>query len=209
MSFCGCEAKDSCSALVSLDPMSQAWVFLFPPSICPQQSSRDPWQRGHSGHWAAPGCHFPVPTLLPPSCWWAAGPAPWAGSAGWGGGAARSWSQDVPVRAGHSRCAWWHFNVFLSKQPYPSFFLLFSKLPLSSTSLGFQTLRQRLLPCLLVETLKTGPAISIFISLSPLCFCPLLTLLFQLTSFASFFGFFGVFFCHRTTHFVTSLLKVT
>lgn len=41
-------------------------MFLFPPSICPQQSSRDPWQRGHSGHWAAPGCHFPVPTLLPP-----------------------------------------------------------------------------------------------------------------------------------------------
>ncbi|XP_027515475.1 formin-like protein 7 isoform X1 [Corapipo altera] len=42
MSVCKCEAKDSAVLWSVSDPMSQALVVLFSPSICPQKSSSDP-----------------------------------------------------------------------------------------------------------------------------------------------------------------------
>lgn len=97
-----------------------------------------------------------------------------------------------PQNARHLRCVWWHLNVFLSKQPYPCF--------LKYPSPGFQTPMQRLLPCLLVEILRTGPAIFLFLKPFVLSLCRSQLSIAEKLCILSF--------CHRTTQVVTSLLKV-
>lgn len=196
------------------DPMSHAEGFLFSPSIWPQEAVQSDLSLSSSsaGQQTSMVVHIttiPLPFLHPAVwgallphghvCFWLLViillPKPekcWLGTSGkgwsweeveFGSSVAGLWFPNKkagcpPRNARHLRCVWWHLNVVLSTQPYPCV----SKYP----SLGFHTLMQRLLPCLLVEILKTGPAIFLFFK--PFCaFSVSLTVIYSREALHPFF----------------------